>query len=90
VDGRSLLPHCKGKKTDSRDAIFCHYDDLFRMVRTRRFKLIDYIKISPEELFDLETDPYEVCNLVDSPHYHETLSDLRAKLHTWRKEMGDV
>jgi arylsulfatase A-like enzyme len=90
VDGRSLLPLCKGKKTESRDAIFCHYDDLFRMVRTPRFKLIDYIKLGREELFDLETDPYEVRNLVDSPHYHETLSDLRAKLHTWRKEMGDV
>lgn len=90
VDGRSLLPYCQGKKTKSRDAIFCHYDDLFRMVRTRRFKLIDYIKIGREELFDLETDPFEVHNLVDSPHYQDTLSDLRAKLQTWRKEMRDV
>jgi arylsulfatase A-like enzyme len=90
VDGRSLLPHCTGKKADERDAIFCHYEDMFRMVRTRRFKLIDYLKLGCEELFDLETDPYEVRNLAESPQYQDTLKSLREQLKTWRAEMGDA
>ncbi|MGK7396224.1 MAG: sulfatase-like hydrolase/transferase [Candidatus Cyclobacteriaceae bacterium M3_2C_046] len=34
----------------------------------------------PEELYDLERDPYEVNNLAEDPAYQEILQDLRSKL----------
>jgi N-sulfoglucosamine sulfohydrolase len=44
-----------------------------------------------EELYDLETDPHEVKNLVDSqaPEHREALAQLRAALETWIVETGD-
>ena len=32
----------------------------------------------PEELYDLKADPYEIHNLVDSPHHQEVLDRMRA------------
>lgn len=43
----------------------------------------------PEELYDLETDPYEVRNLAGLPEYRETLVHLRGVLDRWIKETGD-
>jgi len=37
-------------------------------------------KRSPEQLFDLEQDPYELNNLASDPQYAETLSTMRQEL----------
>lgn len=44
-----------------------------------------------EELYDTETDPHEIRNLVDSadPAHREALARLRAALETWLIETGD-
>jgi len=44
----------------------------------------------PEELYDIETDPFETQNLADDPQYRETVSDLREKLYHWMQETGDL
>ena len=44
---------------------------------------------SPEELYDLSIDPYELNNVADDPAYREELIRLR-KIHVkWLKEIGD-
>jgi uncharacterized sulfatase len=43
----------------------------------------------PEELYDLEHDPFEVHNLVDDPEYKRALKDHRAKLDEWIKATKD-
>lgn len=43
-----------------------------------------------EELYDLQTDPYEMNNLVDSPEYADILRRLRHALDDWRGEVGDI
>lgn len=43
----------------------------------------------PEELYDLQSDPYEIHNLVESPAHQEVLSELRAALDTWLVECND-
>ena len=49
------------------------------MIRTRRFKLVNYHGLDFGELFDLETDPNEFDNLWDDPNYAQTRFDLTVK-----------
>jgi uncharacterized sulfatase len=44
----------------------------------------------PEELYDLDTDPYEVRNLAGSPEHQSVLARMRQALETWQKETGDL
>ncbi|MCP5516867.1 MAG: sulfatase [Verrucomicrobiales bacterium] len=43
----------------------------------------------PEELYDLESDPYEIHNLAASPAHEDVLRQLRAALDTWIVESND-
>jgi arylsulfatase A-like enzyme len=45
----------------------------------------------PEELYDVDADPYEIHNLVDSsdPEHQATLKRLRAALERWIEESHD-
>lgn len=43
-----------------------------------------------EELYDTETDPYELKNLATDPKYSETLTTLRQVLTNWQHETTDV
>jgi hypothetical protein len=44
-----------------------------------------------EQLFDTQSDPYEVSNLAksDSPEHRRVLREMRAALDTWMVESGD-
>ena len=44
----------------------------------------------PEELYDLQNDPYEIRNLAGEPARQETVRRLRALLETWQRETGDL
>jgi uncharacterized sulfatase len=47
----------------------------------------------PEELYDLETDPYEVNNLAAAPEHQGTLKEMRAALEKWMadtKDLGEI
>lgn len=48
-------------------------------------------RLPPEELYDLETDPYEIRNLATSndPVHRAALGRLRDELERWMKETGD-
>lgn len=43
-----------------------------------------------EELYDTETDPYEINNLAADPRFVVTLERLRSRLEDWMAEIGDV
>ena len=47
-------------------------------------------KRPPEELYDLEKDPFELYNLAENSEYEKTLSDLRNKLENWITESNDM
>ncbi len=89
VQGRSLMPWLHGKRGERRDAIFCHYHHMFRMVRTERYKLILHLKTGREELFDLQNDPYELNDVSELAAFQDIKKDLRNRLNTWRSEVGD-
>jgi len=44
----------------------------------------------PEELYDLEQDPHELKNLIDSPEHRPIVADLRAKMEAWIEQTGDL
>lgn len=43
----------------------------------------------PEELYDLERDPYELHNLAGEPEYQEIRERLSNELDRWLEEIGD-
>jgi arylsulfatase A-like enzyme len=44
----------------------------------------------PEELYDTDTDPHQVHNLVSSPQHQATLATMRARHQRWLVETRDV
>ena len=49
------------------------------MLRKERWKLIHYVGFEPE-LFDLNDDPEETCNLAGLPGHKDVLAELMAEL----------
>jgi uncharacterized sulfatase len=43
----------------------------------------------PEELYDLQADPYELKNLIDDPAHTAIAKELREKLNAWRIQQGE-
>ncbi len=91
LDGRSLVPLFRGETEGWRDAFFIeYYSDIvfprivnmgYEAVRTERYKLIHYLELEGmDELYDLETDPYEMTNLIDSEDYASVGEDLYTRL----------
>jgi arylsulfatase A-like enzyme len=56
------------------------------VIRSGRWKLIEYFEDWSVELFDLENDISETNNLADSRP--EIRDRLRSMLHQWRKDTG--
>jgi N-acetylglucosamine-6-sulfatase len=91
LDGRSLVPLFRGEGKRFRDHFFIEYtSDIvfprimsmgYQAVRTERYKLIHYLELeNMDELYDLETDPYEMTNLIDSEDYAGVRRGLYSRL----------
>ena len=71
VDGRSLTPIINGSQNQIREdyIITEHFGHQVvfwqRMVRTQEFKYI-YNPTSNDEFYDLDSDPYEITNIIDN------------------------
>jgi arylsulfatase A-like enzyme len=53
----------------------------YKAVRTDRHKLIHWVnRDGVDELYDLESDPYELRNLIDDPARAPVKQELRAEL----------
>lgn len=61
----------------------------FYGVRTRRWKYVRYYGADDtEELYDLENDPDELCNLAGRPDPAPILDDLAGRADRWWRETG--
>ena len=58
-------------------------------VRTDRYKLIYFHRINQWELFDLQSDPHEVKNIVADPKGAKLVAELKTELARLRKELND-
>jgi arylsulfatase A-like enzyme len=89
VEGESLRPLWEGKKTSVRDSVFLPLIKIQRAVRDERWKLIAYPKIDHLELFDLQTDPYEMNNLIDRPEHADQVARLQSLMKQWQAKTND-
>ncbi|MEE8134299.1 MAG: sulfatase/phosphatase domain-containing protein, partial [Gemmatimonadales bacterium] len=92
IQGRTFVPLLQGLTAGWRESLlieFYTYENPFswlvdmdyRALRTARYKYIHWMQHPDEnELYDLESDPYEMQNLIDDPMMTGTLADLRRQL----------
>jgi len=91
VQGRSLVPVLKKEAREWRTSFLIEYftDTVFPRirnmgyvaVRTSRHKYINYRELQGmDELYDLDTDPYEETNIIDHSDARETLQKMQAEL----------
>lgn len=100
MEGFSFVDILKGKKTTwQRDKVFYEYywEAAFPQtpttfaIRTDRYKYIYYNGIwDINELYDLQTDPYEMNNLIRDPAYQKTGMNLRTQLFNWLEQTGGL
>jgi arylsulfatase A-like enzyme len=66
------------------------YRHVQRAVRDERWKLIRYPVVNKTQLFDLESDPFEITNLAEQPKHAAKVEELMAMLARKQKEFGDT
>jgi arylsulfatase A-like enzyme len=92
VEGRSLGPVLRDPAARVRDMLYLAYCGLHRGVRDARHKLVEYVvngRRSMTQLFDLQADPWEQCNLAPDPAHAVEVARLRAELLRLRDGSGD-
>jgi len=88
--GESLRPLWEGKRERVRDSVFLPFMQIQRAVRDERWKLIAYPQIGHLQLFDLQSDPHEMINLIDRPEYVENVTRLQKLMKQWQIRVGDT
>jgi arylsulfatase len=92
TEAHSLLPFLENRPdAKEREYVFSeHVQDLMLqdlkhslMIRSKRYKLIEYIGKDNGQLFDLESDPDELKDVWSDPDYTEAKNTLRKDLTDW-------
>src|SRR5262249_37482159 len=95
-DGLSLVPLLRQTGTLTRTDLFWHYPHHqhyqqeggmpYGAVRSGDFRLVEFYDDNHVELYNLGNDPGERHDLAET--LPEKASELRARLHAWRNEVG--
>jgi len=96
VQGNDFSDLLKGNTEDGDDSTIIQQDGIyypprpqscFRAIRSGQWLYSVYLTRGPVQLFDLERDPFELDNLIDTPEHAGT----RAKLHDQlRQRLADI
>jgi N-acetylglucosamine-6-sulfatase len=92
TDGRSLVAEMNSEPPDPERALLLRNRSAGKLpgfwgVRTARWKYLEHASKSGRprrELYDLESDPYELKNLHGQPGYHQTAETLHSQLKELR------
>lgn len=80
VEGRSLLPLCRGQASSWREHLHIEHAPRFHALTDSRTKYVWFADSGREQLFDLEKDPTELRDLSGEAAAAGLLRDWRAKL----------
>jgi N-acetylglucosamine-6-sulfatase len=89
MHGRSLVPLLRDPATDWRTSVLTEYflekvvpnARPWQSVRTDRWKYIRYTDLEGmDELYDLQSDPDEIHNLIEDPSVGDVLHEMKAEL----------
>ena len=90
VQGLSLVPLLTGAKDTHHDVVFSeHYfkagdqEQAARMIFDGRYKYIDNGPDDTPELYDQQTDPREIVNLVRQPEQRARVQSMAERLRQW-------
>lgn len=93
VDGLSLMPLLTGAANRlPREELYFHYPHYYpttapvSAVRTREWKLLEYLEDDKLELYNLSQDPGETRDLAGQQSVRAT--DLKARLDAWRSKVA--
>lgn len=89
LDGHDLADLWSGRRTELREFVYLPFRNVQRSVRDQRWKLIVYPQINHRQLFDLQSDPHEMRNLIDRPQYQAQHDRLLKQLIQWQQDVGD-
>ena len=99
VQGKSFLRNLTSKKSKKwRQSMYYHYYEYpyyhhvqpHYGIRTERYKLIHfYYDIDQWELYDLQSDPNELNNLINNDKYADIISNLKSELYNLKKNYGN-
>jgi arylsulfatase A-like enzyme len=98
MQGKSLVPILTGKQTSlNRPFLYYHYYEFgadhtvmpHLGIRGERYKLIYFYTANEWELYDLQNDPREQINLINSANYQSVIADLKKELNRQRDKYDD-
>ena len=98
IRGRDITPLLRGESVDWDDDLYVEYSmhhgatTHMRSYRTPQFKLVrDFAHPGRDEFYDLENDPGETANLIDSkdPQHVQIREELGRKILQRMKSLGD-
>jgi hypothetical protein len=97
MEARTLMPYLRGgapdpRQPDPRQHVFAeHANDLIlhgtefmTMIRNHEWKLVHFVDTPEGQLFDMQADPQELCNLWDDPAHDATKRALIEEILRWR------
>ncbi len=92
LDGQSFYQLLEGNGIPWRDAVFYEYfweyafpqTPTVHGIRTDRYKYMHYYGIwDDDELYDIQEDPTEMNNLINSEEHQQLISELRTRVYEW-------
>jgi len=90
VQGSSLRPLLEGNSVAWREFVCSEHHIVGRMVRSERYKYVRYPDDPVEQLFDMQSDPWETKNLYDDAQYAGVMADHRKMLAEFRQRLDPV
>ena len=94
TDGFSLKGLSNDQNNNARDSIFSEFHGYepcltsIRMVRTKQWKYV-YNPFSVDELYDMESDPYEIHNLAPRIGHKAVLNRMKERRSEWMRATND-
>lgn len=73
-----------------RQLAYKEWKDLFDTGKLNEIQSQFFTPKVPQELYDVEIDPFETINLANNPKYQKSLKQLRKKLNSWMSSMPDL